>query len=69
MTVLYVDPEGRVHSGRLEGEGESVLLTTRSGRGLEPGDVAAILAPRTPTNSERAAFNRAAAAGYRVERR
>ncbi|MFP3941625.1 MAG: hypothetical protein ACLF0P_15110 [Thermoanaerobaculia bacterium] len=69
MTVLYVDPEGRVHSGRLEAEGESSLLTTRSGRSLEPREVAAIVAPRTPTNSERTAFHRAAAAGYRVERR
>lgn len=69
MTVLYVGPDGSVHSGCLEPEAESILLTTRFGAVREPRDVAAILAPRRPSHSERAAFNRAAEVGYRVETR
>jgi hypothetical protein len=72
MNLLYVDRDGLVRSGRLasdaqpEGEGPAVLID-RGGRTLRPTDVLALLEPRHAREDERAAFCRAAQAGYRVE--
>jgi hypothetical protein len=72
MSVLYVDPDGLVRSGRLvpdpqrNGE-EGPVLMSRPGRALRPTDVLALLEPRPATEDQRAALSQAVQAGYRVE--
>lgn len=72
MNVLYVDPDGRVRSGRL-GPGEAAdsddppVLVSRTGEVRHPQDVLALLAPCTPTEDQRALLSRATRAGYSVE--
>lgn len=78
MNLLYVDPDGRIRSGRLtfaaaeqggfraEVEG-APLLVSRTGDRLGPRDVLALLAPPRPTEDQRATLWRAHRAGFRVE--
>lgn len=70
--VLYIDRDGLVRCARLgadadEGCDGAATLVSRTGRALGPGDVLALLAPREPTEDQRAALWRAVQAGYRVE--
>lgn len=72
LTLLWVAPDGLVHSGRLttdppEGREEAPTLVSRTGRIVAPDDVLALLAPCRLTEDQRGLLRRASRAGYRVE--
>lgn len=72
LTLLWVAPDGLVHSGRLTtdppgGSDGAPTLLSRTGRRVAPGDVLALLAPCRLTADQRALLRRAGRAGYRVE--
>jgi hypothetical protein len=73
MNFLYIAPDGHVRAGWLtcgrragDADGAPILLS-RTGDLLGPHDVLALLAPRKPTEDQRAALWRAHRAGFRVE--